>query len=423
MDLITFRCAACKRVLKIGADKAGRKAKCKCGAELTIPLVSEDLQAAAASAPPQKAAAADEDDDDSPGGYGFAEMPEPPPPPSEKTKEQLKEEAKKKKFLEEEVERKRRLRASLRKAPLDKPTWEKIRVGVLLVLVATYVWIGGFVLHKVIVVIGLFGPFAHLEYAPLAEYPTLIKQSPQEQLRLPPGEALELDRASFVIGLLAGSESVDGGLTLARISQILVLLQGLLAIAGCAICLVIPPRFGARGLAIAVLSLAGINLILQAVFKLLPLAGAMEYTMVPLVAPEITMTVANIERIQPLHVFWSDAALWEIIAALVIQTLFFLEPVFFCLYLRAVANQIREDRLEGRANGVILMALGTLFGLVAFYLMSVTGTSEVLVWVLRALYGLWVGFFLGQLGWYVVVLQWTRTLIANKLAEEETEPA
>jgi hypothetical protein len=166
--------------------------------------------------------------------------------------------------------------------------------------------------------------------------------------------------------------------------------------------------------------LAGINLIVQAVFKLLPVAGAMEYTLVPLVAPEITMTRANIERLQPLHVFWSDIPLLEMIAALVIQVLYFLEPVLFCLYLRAVAYSIREDRLEGRANGLILMALGTLFGLVSFYLMSVTGTSEVLVLVLCGLYVLWVGFLLGQLGWYVVVLHWTRTVIANKLAEEET---
>src|SRR5436309_3530790 len=38
METITFACPACKHTLKVGADKAGRKAKCnKCGNPLTIP--------------------------------------------------------------------------------------------------------------------------------------------------------------------------------------------------------------------------------------------------------------------------------------------------------------------------------------------------------------------------------------------------
>src|SRR5439155_11258747 len=45
METITFRCTACGHVLKIGADKAGRKAKCtKCGQALTIPATSELIQ-------------------------------------------------------------------------------------------------------------------------------------------------------------------------------------------------------------------------------------------------------------------------------------------------------------------------------------------------------------------------------------------
>jgi hypothetical protein len=411
MDVITFRCPACKKVLRIPADKAGRKAKCKCGAELTIPLVSEDLPAAAAAAAQRQGAAAnDADDDESPGGYAFADQPEVAAPVQEKPKA----EAPKSTFLQQEVERKRRLRVSLRRAPLEQATWERIRVALLLVQVATYIWIGAFLLHKVMLVVGLFAGY---EYASLSS--VLVPQQPPQA----PGEDLELDRASFVIGLSVGKDTLEAGQWLVRIAQIFVLLQGLLAIAGYALCLVIPPRFGARGLAITALALAGINLILQAVFKLLPLSGAMNYTMVPLVAPEITMTAANIERLQPLHVFWSDAPIWEMIAALVIQILFYAEPIVFCLFLRAASLALREHRLETRANGLILLGLGTAFGLVSFYLMSVTGSSEVLGWVLRAMYGLWAAFLMGQLAWYVVVLQWTRTLIANKLAEEEAEPA
>ncbi len=37
MSTISFQCAGCQRVFKVSADKAGLKAKCKCGATLTVP--------------------------------------------------------------------------------------------------------------------------------------------------------------------------------------------------------------------------------------------------------------------------------------------------------------------------------------------------------------------------------------------------
>src|SRR5262245_52779759 len=41
MSVITFQCFACNQVLQVGADKAGRKAKCsQCGTVLTIPVLA-----------------------------------------------------------------------------------------------------------------------------------------------------------------------------------------------------------------------------------------------------------------------------------------------------------------------------------------------------------------------------------------------
>jgi len=412
MDLITFRCAACKQVLRIGADKAGRKAKCKCGAELTIPMVSEDLAAAAATpaTAAKRSGALDEDEDKSPGGYGLAAAPEP-------VEEKPKEAPKEQKAVpapqdEEEIERKRRRRAALRKAPLDPVQWEKIRVGILLVLIATCFTIGAFVLQRLVIVLGNFnGP----EYAAAADIPVLIPPQPNP----PVGESLELDMTSFAIGLVVGTDSLDAGLWLMRIGQIFILLQGLIAIAGYVICLAVPPRYGTKGLLIACLSLGGLNLLLQLVFKLLPLTGAMDYTMVPLVAPEIAMTYANVERLLPLHVSWSDAPFWEIFVALLVQMLFFAEPVVFCLFLRAMALSIRDEKLQAMANAMIVLALGTAFALLAYYLLSITGTTEVVGWVLRAVYTLWASFFLGQLIWYALLLRRSREIISAKLAEEE----
>ncbi len=43
METITFQCANCRQVLKVGADKAGRPAKCpRCGTPLQVPTVSAE---------------------------------------------------------------------------------------------------------------------------------------------------------------------------------------------------------------------------------------------------------------------------------------------------------------------------------------------------------------------------------------------
>ena len=408
MALITFHCPACKLVLKISADKAGRKAKCRCGAELTSPLISEDLPAAAAAASAPAARSTGADDDDAVTGYGLAAEPE---PALEKPKEQPKEQKVISPRDEEELERKRRRRAALRKAPMDPVRWERVRTGILLVAVSTYLWVGALILRQVFLGIGIInGP----EYAAAADVPVLLPEA-----NPPVGQELELDKTKFAIALLAGTDSVDTGTTLLLIAQVLVVLQGLTAVAGYAICLSVPPRFGTFGMALTALCLAGLNLILQLVFKLLPVTGSMDYIMIPLVTPEITMTIANVGRLVPLHVYWSDAPFWEILVALVIQIFYYAEPVIFCIFLRSAALSIRDETLQAKANAMILLALGTAFALVAYYLLAATGTSEVAGWVMRAIYSLWLAFLLGQLLWYTRVLFQGREIIAAKLAEEE----
>src|SRR4051794_24472962 len=66
-ELITFKCTKCQHVLKIGAEKAGRKAKCpKCGQAVTIP---------GANAAPEPPAKKPDDDEEDGGAYGLADEP------------------------------------------------------------------------------------------------------------------------------------------------------------------------------------------------------------------------------------------------------------------------------------------------------------------------------------------------------------
>jgi phage FluMu protein Com len=62
---ITFQCYSCNQVLKVGSDKAGKKAKCiKCGTILTIPVQSDEEEEVR-SGPPRRSSR-DEDEDDRP---------------------------------------------------------------------------------------------------------------------------------------------------------------------------------------------------------------------------------------------------------------------------------------------------------------------------------------------------------------------
>jgi hypothetical protein len=59
MDQITFECSNCRQILKVGADKAGRQAKCpRCNTALQIPAASTIADEPAPPPPPRPAAPA-----------------------------------------------------------------------------------------------------------------------------------------------------------------------------------------------------------------------------------------------------------------------------------------------------------------------------------------------------------------------------
>src|SRR5262249_32055684 len=132
-----------------------------------------------------------------------------------------------------------------RRAPLHPARWRRVRVGLQVVFVAACIWLLAFVLWKVAVLVGLF---AGAEYGALED----ALAPPAEQVH---GHAPVLDLPTFIVGLMVGKDSLTAGLWLTRFSEIFMLCQGLVAIAGYAICLRVPARYGTRGLAIAALSL------------------------------------------------------------------------------------------------------------------------------------------------------------------------
>ncbi len=434
MELITFRCSACKQVLKIGADKAGRKAKCKCGAELTIPTSSEPEAPAPApaAAAPVKAAAVDDDDEG--GSYGLSEAFDKPKPQEEKKKRGKEEDdgkgkagRKKGKKGDDEEEAKpaekkgeglKRARGPTARFLLNPEAWRKVQVGLRIIAVGLWIWLGAYLLHKVPVVMGLFSDSDYAKVSMRWRDPKLYTKIAGVR----PDEA-ELNEAGFLVGVVTGDEGVNAGLWMMRISGILAVLGWLVLLAGYGVCLAVPPRFGTRSLVMALLGLGGLNLLLTLVFRLLPLVGAMDYALIPVTVPEVAMSNANLDRTVPLNVLWSSVPMLEFIGALFVLLAYFLEPILLATFLRAVALSMRNEVLEPRARSMMTLGLGVAFSQLAYLMIGVTGTSDVLLWVIRAVYALGMGFFAGMMAWYALVCTQVPKMIEKELGDEdETEP-
>ncbi len=423
MESITFRCSACQHTLKVGADKAGRKARCnKCGADLTIPA------AASAPAPPPVPAPTEDEDDGS--AYGLVEGFEAAPPAEDRKKKKGDDERGDKKRKkddedEEEEEKKdrgpkvpagaagRRSKAPRQRTLLEPERWNKVRIGLILISVGLWAWMGGVVLRQVPLLIGIS---QSTEYAKLA----MRYSDPESYVRVVGGSkgAVKLSAGEFLIGVTSGNENLSLGLTLFRIAEGLALLGGVIMLIGFGLCIPIPPRFGSRGQVIALLVLGVVNVIFWLVFRLLPYVGAMEYVVPAIAVPEIALYRPNQDRSVSLPVFFASAPYLDYTLTLFFWGAYCLQPILIAVFLRTIALAMRDQQLDETAQGMIRLGLGQSYALLAFLMMTVVGTSEVLMWVLRAVYALWAGFFIGMLAWYATMCLRVPSLIEKELGDE-----
>jgi DNA-directed RNA polymerase subunit RPC12/RpoP len=379
MEIISFQCASCGKALKVKEDKAGMKTKCpQCGTPLTVPKASSNGSQKPAPEPP-KTASADEDDDS--GAYGISETFDAPPVEEAKRKRVSDDDEDEEEEEEEKPKPKKKItRKKLKKRKVQfADQWQKVQVAVVMVFVGACIWGVNWLLHTIIVSMGI------LE-AP--QYATVVAKATNA--------SGQLDRVALAAGLLSGVDHMDLGKTLFMVEQILNLVAAGIFLAAYCICLAVPPRYGTRGQSIALVCLGIANLLFDLLLKLLPAVGAIGYTMVPFLVPEIVMSEADIERTVPLHAFWCGSPFWEVFAAVLLQFLYFFEPILFCIFLRSVGLSLKDDEfLEPQSLAVIRLGFGQMFILIAFYMLSITGTSEVLHVVLLVAYAIWRGFFLG----------------------------
>jgi hypothetical protein len=441
MAWITFRCSSCNKGLKVGADKAGRKVKCTgCGTPLTIPSPSPTEPAAGAQPAPASAPGKRpwDEEEDAGGVYGVEGLSptreEAPPPPrrplrdeeedeDEEEEEEYdpeeiaeKDEALRRRLMGleegEEEEEEDRPRRKARAPKLDATVWEKVRLANVLVAASVGLWALAFVVRETYVVIGLTSS---------ASYSTVVDEL-HPHYQLPPDEEKTVDIPKLVLSLTGGLKLYDTNRILLIVSQILMILQGGVMITACIFCLRVPHKFGAKGFVVATLVVTSINVFTGVLFRLLPLAGAINYLLVPLVGPEIAMHNANIGRIIPLHLLWSGNPYVQVLISVFVILLCYAELALYPMFLRATAKTMKSEKLEQTTLALIELALSQLFMQVAYQLLAMAGTSDVMVqWILRAVYCLALGFFVWQLVWYILILLQTRNVIQTMLRRQERE--
>ena len=271
----------------------------------------------------------------------------------------------------------------------DLEVWAKIDKSMIWFLAG--ILILGFIhlLHGLILILGVIqGP----EFAgPVVRFLIRPDQPPFEL-----GEGDVLDRASFIMAMLGGSDNVGLTFGIMIFMQILGWAQTGVWMAGYSIAWPSAPvDEGGKGQLIACYSLGGFNFLMNFFLVFLPMVGAYSYLMVPLWGTEMAMAEFNMERSVGLHLFWSFSPFVEEIFTILVLCCRYMEPLMICYFIWTVGYAIKDEPLEKMAIGSLRMGFAILFLLVTFHVFAMTGSSPVLVKVLRILYLLWYFFIVG----------------------------
>jgi hypothetical protein len=404
-------------VLKVSADKAGRKAKCKCGQDVVIPAATPpaaledeggtygmagDLSTAPKEQQPRQRKRGLDDDDDDEGGLvgtkNLEKVPEDSPFAGAK----------------------RRHRIPKARALLEPTRWKKVCVGLNLIAIGLWIWLASLLVRDLVILAGNF--FADPEYASVRlrwENPDLYARMTNQT----EGE-VALNRTEFLIGTVTGGGWIlTFGKWLFIVSTLLLLGAHGTLLAGYSCCLPVPDRYGSRGQVLALLALGSVNLLFALVFRLLPLLGAMDYVLIPVVLPEMALMEVNFERQLPLSVTLSFLPVLDYLLSFIVLACYFLELVVLAVFIRAIALAMKSEVLQPIADKMVRLALGTAFLQLVNTMLMITGSSELLIVFMRIMYLLGMGFFIGELIWFARVALQTPPLVEQELETAEEAAA
>lgn len=418
MAAILVRCKTCKHGMKFSAEKAGKRAKCpKCETINVIEEAEEAPQvkagaeeAAAAVAAPVVAAAPPEDDPE--GAYEVTLDPE---------LEFLKKKREEDERARERARRKREMLPSVRrklKAIADAPAWDRVRFALLFAFLGSFIWLFTHLLQVSYVIIGSRD---YPEYAAMiaAHLERRGEGNDGDKGDFPgPGQFWNVNDLNMHLDMISGRQFSGFAKTCLVISTLLYFAQALLWGISYLMSLSVPPRYGTKLQLILSMVLAFFNFLFMFFFKLLPVLGIVGWVMIPFVVPEIAMTEYNMERQIPITIMWGGVGMqsfFENLFTLIIKFSIYLQPTMGCIFLWSVASHMKEEGLEKAARGLTQMSLGTFFILFVFHLFCLCGATPVLVWILRIVYGVWVGFLVMFIISYIVLLWKVRGVLYEKL--------
>jgi hypothetical protein len=376
MEFITFQCYACGQMLKVGADKGGRKAKChKCGTVLTIPVASAEPPAAPPPAsgvtpapgsprslPPPAPAA--------PAVPAAPAGPTPVAPIDDEELDALPQPRRRRRAEDDDYEDED-IRDRVRRP--EQPAWPRVRVGLLLVFIGGCVLAGAVFLQLI----------AHMVFTILTVR-VLSLSSPSQ---------FSVENLSAIDSLLKTFR------VLQRVEVFVHLAAALTLIVGYVFCMLGPNRRGSMGLAIATLGAAAVELILTLAFWL----------------PDVFRD-PMLQAMRSPGSFFVTWFFGQLLARLALAAVF----ILFGLYLRAVCLARRADDDAGPC--LFLMILGCVYaglGLLIEILWFVsyrphetpTPTPRALIWISIIL--TWIGLLVlaGVVVWFILQVWRTRRAV------------
>ncbi len=391
--------------MKFSAQKAGKKAKCtKCEAIVLIQADGElDKPEPVAEAPPPPAKPPEDDEFSATGSYDVFTDPEV---------------AERQRILREEEEAAGKKRKDRKKLPSvgrkikaipDAKAWSTVRVGMLFVFFSVWIWLGCHLLQ---------GSYALLGTVEFSEFGRMMARNIEFRNNdgFPEmGQGWDLDWMQIYLGMVAGNHFLGYAHLCITIASVLYFFQAILCLLGYGCCLPVPRRYGMFGHVIILMILGAFNLLFMLIFKILPVLGVHGYVLIPFVTPEIVLTEYNMERTVPIHILWSAAPFWENVLNLILKFMFYLEPTFLSIFVWSAGILIKDENIEQGGRGRTLMSLGTFFILVTFHLLSLCGSSTVLIVVLRVIYIVWYFFLIIFMLQYAMLLLKFRAVLYDKI--------
>jgi hypothetical protein len=349
MATISFPCYACNQVLKVGADKAGKRGKCpKCGTLLTIPIAS--VEAPPPAAPPRPAPPrAAPPPVPQPAARVKPGAPAPAPLYAEPVDDEDVPEPPRRRPRDDEEEYAAEDEDYARRRGPGFTPGARAKVGLLIVFIAFCVIAGAFACDFVVYLIG----------------------------------SISLIRALTGSGGGAGGPADLGNAVLFfyRAGAVLAVCGSLTAIVGYIFCMIGPNKRGSMGVAIATLVVAFIGLVLSIIFKMLPAFGESAFG----------------GRLQS-----SDSPFFGWFMMLLTQLFFCAEIILFPFYTRALALSRKKYWITDASTRTMVLGVGYTIARVLGWIVILVminmsrssrgaspGAGKAMLWIMLIL--LWAG--------------------------------